>query len=568
MEHLPKTSRARHHRFFVEVAPQVLTLLFVFAILIFGALRDQNEFRWSGWAFSDVQTWNAALRFVRDGIFSNFMLPNLAGNTEIGASFPPYTHYPQLIEIPLITALIHLGFTDVRSLKIFHVALSAVFLFLLFRFFRRRLPDWAAFFGVVYVGASVVFLEFVDSFVQVYDEIFRAWFFLAILGYADELCRPDKNRKTAAVFLAGAVLSAFLQSLNSYEYIFALQIFGLGYLAWRGVLKLRDALILLGAPAIGLAIHFSQVILYEGFFGFLDDFTARLLFRTYNHFTLGPWQIVVELSNGLVLGYGLDLLNAVGLLGVLFLVALALGVEDRRQKKELMMVAALLLVSDVSWYVLFPQSTLNFIVYMTKHLFPALGFVIGATTYFLFRSLLEAARLRRWGIAAVSFASVLTLSLAVILPTGAHLKDYLKKYPNIVGERTYQLGVPTRDWMSDIKFMQRIGSLRTKGHDTVLIETQKLHSYTSPPGPFMLASALYLYYCDCFIVSVSSNAISAALLDLKKREKRTRRPVDIFVASAPGDSEFDKLYIVQGYPGFGTNWRVVRIAIPVGDEAR
>ena len=462
--------------------------------------------------------------------------------------------------------LLHLGFTDVRFLKIFHVALSAVFLFLLYRFFRRRLPDWAAFFGLVYVGGSVVFLDFVDSFVQGYDEIFRAWFFLAILGYAEELCKPDRNGRKAAIFLAGAFFSAFLQSLNSYEYIFALQIFGLGYLAWRRVLRLKNALILLSAPAIGLAIHFAQVILYEGFHVFLTDYTASILFRTYNNFTLGPLQILSELNRGMVLGYGVDLLHSVILLGVLFWIALVFGVEDRRQRRELAMVAALLLVSDISWYVLFPQSTLNFIVYMTKHLFPALGFVIGATIYFLFRSLFIATRLRRWSRAAVSFASVLALSWAVILPTGVHLQDYLKQYPNIVGERTYQLGVPTRDWMSDVKFMQRIGSLRAKGHDTVLIETQKLHSYTSPPGPFMYASALYLYYCDCFIVSIAdSTVLPAAILDLQKRMKR---PTDIFFASSPGDSEFDKLHIAREYPGFGANWRVVKITTPVIDGAR
>src|SRR6185437_2713439 len=103
MEHLPKSSPARQRRLLVEVAPQVLTLVFVVAIFVFGTLRDQNEFRWSGWAFADVQILNAALRFVRDGIFSNFMLPNLAGNTEIGATYAPYMHYPQFIQIPLIT---------------------------------------------------------------------------------------------------------------------------------------------------------------------------------------------------------------------------------------------------------------------------------------------------------------------------------------------------------------------------------------------------------------------------------------------------------------------------------
>ena len=565
MEHPPKSYPARRYSLSTNAAPQILTLVLVFAICVFGTLRDQNEFRWSGWAFSDVQTLNAALRFVRDGIFSNFMLPNLEGNTEIGATYPPYMQYPQFIEIPLITGLMHLGFTDVRFLKIFHVTLSAVFLLLLFRFFRRRLPLWAAFFGLAYIGGSVVFLDFIDSFVQGYDEIFRTWFFLAIFGYAEELSKADKNSQKAAIFAAGAFLSALLQSLNSYEYIFALQIFGLGYLAWRRVLTRNNALILLSAPAIGLTIHFSQVIMYEGFHQFLTDFTARLLFRTYDNFTLGLLQILTGLSDGLVLGYGVNLLSF-ALLGILFLVALALGVEDRGQRRELGAIAALLLLSDVSWYATFPQSTLNFIVYMTKHVFPVLGFVVGATIYFLFSSLLTALRLRRWDAAGVSIAGVLALSVFIILPTGNHLQDYLKQYPNIVGDRTYQLGVPTRDWMSDIKFMQWIGSLRTKGHDTVLIETQKLHSYTSPAGPYMNASALYMYYCDCFIVSIENSSILDPVLhDL---EKRIRRPTDIFFASSPSDSEFGKLHIAHQYAEFGANWRVVNIDIPVRDEVR
>lgn len=561
----PKSSAARHRRLLATVAPQLLTLVLVFAIFIFGTLRDQNEFRWSGWAFSDVQTLNAALRFVRDGIFSNLMLPNLAGNTEIGATYPPYTQYPQFIEIPLITGLMHLGITDVRLLKTFHVALSALFLLLLFRFFSRRLPGWAALFGLVYISGSVVFLDFVNSFVQGYDEIFRAWFFLAIFGYADELCRPDKNSRKAAIFLSGAFFSALLQSLNSYEYIFALQTFGLGYLGWRRALTLKNALILLSAPAIGLTIHFAQVILYEGLHGFFTDFRARLLFRTYDNFTLGPWQILRGLSDGLVLGYGVNLLSF-ALLGILFLVALAFGIEDRGQRKELWLIGALLLLSDVSWYACFPQSTLNFIVYMMKHLFPVLGFVVGATIFFLFRSLLMALRLRRWATATVSVAGILTLSVVIILPTEAHLRDYLKQYPNIVGDRTYQLGVPTRDWMSDIRFMQRLRSLRIKGHDAVLIETQKLHSYTSPSGPYRNASALYTYYCECYIVSiVNSGVLTAALLDLNKHIKR---PTDIFFASSPDDDEFNKLHIAREYSEFGANWRVVKIDIPVRDEAR
>jgi hypothetical protein len=562
MEHLPKPSLARPRPLSVTVTPQILALVLIFIILVFGALRDQNEYRWSGWAFSDVQTLNAALRFVRDGIFTNFMLPSLFGNTEMGASYyPPYLHYPQLIEIPLITALMHLGLTDTRFLKIFHVVLSAVFLALLFRFFCRRLPDWAAFFGLSIVAGSVVFLDFIDSFVQGYDEIFRAWFFLAILGYAEELCKPDKNERTAAIFLAGAFFSAFLQSLNSYEYIFALQIFGLGYLAWRHVLTPKNVLVLLSAPAVGLAIHFSQVILYEGLYGFWTDFTASLLFRTYDHFSLGPRQIVSELSDGVMLGYGVNLF-ALAVLAFLFLVALVLGVEDRKQRGELGVVAALLLVSGISWFVLFPQSTLNFIVYMTKHMFPVLGFVTGATIYFLFRSLLKASLSRRWSIAVVSFAGVLALFTTVLLPVGTHLQGYLRKYPNVVSERTYQLGVPTQDWLSDIKFMQSIGSLRKPGEDTVLIETQKLHSYTSPPGRIRIASALYTYYCDCFIISAD---LSLALPDLKTRIKH---PTDILFASSPDDSEFDNLHIEREYPGFGPNWRVVKIPTPASDELK
>jgi hypothetical protein len=562
MEHLPKPSSMRHRTSPEMTAPQVLVLALIVAIFVFGALRDQDEYRWSGWAFSDVQTLNAALRYVRDGMFTNYMLPSLFGNTEIGANYyPPYLHYPQLIEIPLITGLIHLGFADVRALRIFHVALSAVFLFLFFRFFRRRLPDWAAFLGLCYVAGSVVFLDFIDSFVQGYDEIFRAWFFLAIFGYAEEVCKPDKNERMATIFLSGAFFSALLQSLNSYEYIFALQIFGLGYLSWRRVLTPNTALILLSAPAIGLAIHFFQVILYEGLYGFWTDYTASLLFRTYNHFTLGPWQILSGLSDGLMLGYGINLL-ALAVLGALFLVALVVGIEDRQQRRELGMVAALLLVSDISWYVLFPQSTLNFIVYMTKHLFPVLGFVFGATIFFLCRSLLAASRLRRWNAAVVSFGGVLTLFMVIVLPTGVHLREYLRKYPNIVSDRTYQLGVPTQDWISDIKFMQLIGSLRTQGKDTVLIETQKLHSYTSPPGPLRIASALYTYYCDCFIVSAD---LPAALFNLRQRIKH---PTDILFASSPSDNEFDNLHIEHEYPGFGPNWRVVKIPTPAPDETK
>ncbi len=562
MEHLPKHSSMRFRTLPRITVSQVLVLALIFAIFVYGALRDQDEYRWSGWAFSDVQTLNAALRYVRDGIFTNYMLPSLFGNTEIGANYyPPYLHYPQLIEIPLITGLIHLGLADVRALRVFHVALSAVFLFLLFRFFRRRLPDWAAFFGLFYVAGSVVFLDFINSFVQVYDEIFRAWFFLAVFGYAEEVCKTDKDERTATIFLSGAFFSALLQSLNSYEYIFGLQIFGLGYLAWRRALTPNTTLILLSAPAIGLAIHFFQVILYEGLYGFWTDYTTSLLFRTYNHFTLSPWQILSELSDGLMLGFGVNLL-AFAVLGALFVVALVVGVEDRQQRRELGMVAALLLASNISWYVLFPQSTLNFIVYMTKHLFPVLGFVFGATIFFLFRSLLAALRWRRWSTAVVSFGGIITLFMAIVLPTDAHLREYLRKYPNVVSDRTYQLGVPTRDWISDIKFMQLVGSLRTQGKDTVLIETQKLHSYTSPPGPLRIASALYTYYCDCFIVSAD---LPAALRHLKQLIKQ---PTNILFASSPNDNEFDDLRIEHEYPGFGPNWRVVKIPTPAPDETK
>jgi hypothetical protein len=47
-----------------------------------------------------------------------------------------------------------------------------------------------------------------------------------------------------------------------------------------------------------------------------------------------------------------------------------------------------------------------------------------------------------------------------------------------------------------------------------------------------------------------------------------KRPTDIFFASSPSDTEFGKLHVEREYPGFGANWRVVKIATPSRDGAK
>lgn len=539
--------------------PEIVFGALLTMLLVYSAARDHFDYRWSGWAFGDAQLIFASERFAEQGILTNYALPSYLPNTQFGNTAKPYLHYPQLVNVPILTGLNHLGFTDPHSLKIFHVLLNAGFLIALFYFIRTWLPPWGALLGTIYVGVSVVFLDYVDSFAHVYDEIFRICFFASIVAYArsDSDVAAASNTRRARLFLGAAFVSALLQSLNSYEYIFGLQIFGFGYLYWKKRLTVRVAAILLSAPLLGLIIHFSQVILYEGFRAFLADYQQTFLFRAYNNFSITADFIFSIFNYGMTSSYGPSITQFI-ILGVLFVLTACFAVKDRDTRKRVLVVAGLLLISSIAWYVTFPQSSLNFIVYTPKHLFVIVAVLFGFTGYYLAETSIGSLRNGTWTALVCSSAAIGGFASVVLVPTATNSWAYIEQFPNLVGPRTYVGGTPTNDWISDIEFCRKISSLAMPGHQLVLIETQNLHEYTTPPGLVRSPNNLLNYYCRGIIISIAgAQVLPPMLADLKQRIKS---PADIFLASK--NNEFLAQATKASPIALNDNWKVVRINLP------
>ncbi len=486
----------------------VILLAFLLAVFLFGAIRAGHELRWSAWAFGDAQAIFAAEHFLTEGLFNKYMLPAYGINTDYERILGNvYTHYPQLVNIPFITLLKFTGINDIHLLKAIHVFISMVSLLFWYIFARSVSNERVALLSTVFILFSVVFLDFMDSLVHPYDELLRFGFLAAFVA-----AHRAGSKKTELRLLLLAWFLALLQSGNSYEYIFFIQFFIFGYYIFiKRRFALKRIVLFATAPLTGLAIHFAQVIALQGFRGFIDDYSKMFFFRTVDNFQLKISEYLATLYEGISLSYGIGMLAFFLCLAAFCLLALyfrktgALKVESGREvglPGELKIVL-LLFISGITWYIVFMQSTSNFIIYMTRHLFPFLALSIALMTDYTARWALVGQKWHeqgRWMGRFTSGAFLLALIITLWLPYIENSYAYIAAYPNRLGFKVYPLSTHPGLWTRDVEICKTIKAKESADAEGFIINKRVFASYTSP-GRFPSVNAVTTYYCDMNIIS-------------------------------------------------------------------
>lgn len=426
---------------------------FAVLLFVFSLARARNPLRWSAWAMGDAQNLSAALHFANEGFLTHKFLtynhPGYLGRhsrNESNLGYEP--HYPSL-SAAINGALIRRFGENLALLRGIAIAFSVPALLLWYAVCRHFFVRPVALAGMVFIGASVSYLEFVDCLSPYsYSEFFRLGAMASFL-YSERLLSRRKAW-ASGLFIGLTWILTFLEAMNSNDYIVFLQIFFVGYyiLDRRRPFPYLKCAILASAAAGAFALRFYQISLVLGSGDAVQEWTSRSLlsgektaplqkgigaflsFWTYFARTMEDHMVR---SN---FGFGF---------GAVFLMlawcwALLESYGDRlfapgRQSWTLGRVFLLFLVPSLSWWILFSNHTAAFF-YTPRHIYPFLGALLGTAFYIALRAVRE--KRSPFHVWAGGFALAGILWSPVLL-TG----KYLKEYPNLINPQARaQMG----DW--------------------------------------------------------------------------------------------------------------------------
>lgn len=477
----------------------VLLLILLLGLAAFGLARTQYPLRWSGWAFGDAQAMFAADHVLREGWLRNYGLPNYYyPSARNGQLRDLYTHYPQMINVPVIAALRGLGADNLGILQAFHVLLSCLALLWLWMAFREVAEETVAVIAVAAVGLSLVWLDYMDSLVLVYQELFR-FAALALLVRAD---RSGESPRTRLALLGGAWTACLLDSLNSCEYVVGLQLFVFGWTLSRygwGAAVRRVGLFA-AAPALGLGLHVAQVIAYLGWERAWEDARAVLLFRAVGggvlDFRLVGRVLQAGFRSTTGVSLGLWLLEV-----VLVLVCVVAGRVVRAPAPAFLLS---LLASGATWYFMFPESAMTFFNYMPRHLLPALAFSLALGTRIIWQRWKTGPHPAPSRVLEFAYLGLAASVLAAWISLLGLTVTYARDFPESLGPQTYPTGLSRREWATGVIACLDLKSIRRPGETSVIIERGVWERfYTTWAARLPVVSAIFPYYCDADIISLS-----------------------------------------------------------------
>ncbi len=449
----------------------------------------------------------AAENFRFDGWWSGYGLPNYAYPSALRRhESGRYTHYPQLVNVPMVMALQKLGM-GLKGIQAFHVLLSCGALALFFLSVQEVANPLVALIAMVVVGFSVVWLEFMDSLVVTWDEFIR-YACIALLVFSD---RPSLSRRSRQASIVAAWLAYLFQSLATYEYVVGLGLFIFTYTAATRGLKsaLRRCAVFAMGPALGFSIHALQVIAFLGPQGAWSDARTQFLFRTLNHGEmLRSYYHLGALNKGIKNGTGVWgiswIIQSILLVGYLLL---------HWRPKELRRILGFLFglwACGLAWYVIFPQSTHNFMVYMPKHILPALALGLAIATACVIRQVRPLGnpitKAPRWmgpHAPEISYALLLASVLVTWVPFVYATAAYARAFPNPMGPRTYPPGFPTSEYARHLALCDDVKKLGKPGENRIVV-ARGVFNVSTTPGRFPIVSAVDAYLCDSEVYSFSA----------------------------------------------------------------
>lgn len=264
-------------------------LLLMAALFLFLAIRANDSYRWSDWAFGDAQTMLTLRQWHEGGWINNYLLFKPQGYSPVvdlldepglrqhaHGIFPGssprigprlwYTHYPPGYLIPFAT-FYGLGLDSLFALRLLSIGLSLAALGLMYLVFERITSARIGFLAALFYGLSPSFLGYADSLAnQPIDDLCRFTFMYAVIMASRASDKPARQR-----WLVIAWLTEFALSLSSFDSVFFVYawLIGWDFYEKRGFRWKRYLLFAL-AP---LSAHWIQVFQNIWYLGYPDAIT-------------------------------------------------------------------------------------------------------------------------------------------------------------------------------------------------------------------------------------------------------------------------------------------------------
>ena len=206
----------------------ILLALIILVVALFGFSRLKSDYRWGGWAIGDAQNLNAAIHFADEGFKKHYFLtyyhPGYLGErygteTELGY----YTHYPPLSAL-LNGFVIKLWGDELWKLRSVSIAFSTAWLVFFYTLIGSMLNKKMALISTALIGTSAGYLDYMDGLAPyTYSEFYV---YGALLLFAVSLRHGGMS---GILLRLASWLLVFLESFNSFDYIFFMIIFMIGY---------------------------------------------------------------------------------------------------------------------------------------------------------------------------------------------------------------------------------------------------------------------------------------------------------------------------------------------------
>ncbi len=271
-------------------ASQIITknlaiVIFISVIGTYLVIKTIPENSWDGWRVGSAQTMLSDKHWVNDGFLKNYFLFIPQGYSKVIRYFDDpslrqhargiatgsfigkrlyYTHYPSGYLLPT-TLLMKLGIEQRFWFRLLEILFSLIGLVLLYCFFYFISNRSVAFFGTLYYGISVLFLNYADSLAAMpIEELLRPTIiFLSILT----LKFVQKKYLNYLIWIL-----YFILSLSSYDSTFFIFVWLVGLdLIIQKKINIKKWLFLAAAPIATFALQILQNTLYLGWHDMLLD---------------------------------------------------------------------------------------------------------------------------------------------------------------------------------------------------------------------------------------------------------------------------------------------------------
>lgn len=494
---------------------------------------------WDGW-FGSSQVYMGAKYWANDGILTHklLLLPmgyskvtkylddqdlrHHARGTKTGGLIGNrlyYTHYPNSYILPY-AMLMKVGLYERYWHRMITIAFSLIAITLLYVFLLKISSRSVAFFGSLYYGISIAFLNYADTLSnQPLDDLWR----FVILTLSVIAADADLRKKTILnLSMWGGILALAISSYDSTFFIFVWLV-GFDFVVKKRLLWKRW-LFFASAPVFGFVLQMLQNRWYLGNWKdvMLDSFGAGLAKTQTSSILSHMWSVfrTFELATGLN-----TLWASVFVFALLFLLWNNRKIQGNT---KLIFLATILFLAGSAYPFVFVGS--GGFPYQGRQMMPFLALIIGLATFYFYNFII----CKTWQKFSAP-ALVLFLSLFILWSSQIHrTAQYVYDWPN------------NRTDKGLVKLGEELKSIK-KG-DAVIFDFEdfsKVDDMYPQPDPY------FEYYSDTPILSFKKATDLAS--DYNKLKQRSVSKFDSIIVT----DSFEKMAELSRLLPVSINTRII-----------